>query len=542
MLYEFIALPNDPAAGTPGLADDRISINGVTITSAATAVDLSVPASAELDFANVQHSSAPVGVGASPESASTLDYTFGPSPYHPDYVGPVTALTGQDVVDITTMTVSVQNLQGNDASKEFLVYTVNDAPDALIPAIAGAPVPQDLSAWTYVGTGAGATSLGPLFSGDTEVAGTYQPDSPSDSSVSDLRVAIGTTAGDSFVNWYSPFGTIPFAQDGTYRIEWTVTRGAGFPSALATPNTRFRHSNDLFGTTSSGLVNAVSYVAGAFTDGRTYSQFFDQLDLASATGTISFGGNDAAENGAQLLFETVDLTADPGAASNAFLELDAVEITNINRAALVASGTLENQITDWTNTSQASTAGLGVNFGNQTNIAVVPAVAQVTMAAPISTSGNCITADGFGNSPIIQVAGIGFVPFNVGLTANAFYRAEWAIDFSGSTGTNAMSRVRLGVSTGTFQTEYDIDSRLNALGGANRRNPGLDGGTFACYLALPEGADLAPGDTFNANDFTWMGDGTINASIRVVDLNDTLGGTVTVSSMTFSSFPESLLP
>jgi hypothetical protein len=429
-----------------------------------------------------------------------------------------------------------------------MVYTVDNAPDALIPGLGGPVAPQDLNGWTYQGAGSVAASLGPSFAGDTAVTGVKQADDDTDSSVVDLNVAFGDTTGDSFVNWASPFGLLAFSPDVTYRIDWTVSRGAGFATGITTPNTRFRHSNDLFGSTSSGLVNAISFIAGTFTDGRTYTQIFDQLDLASATGTITFV-NSAAENGAQLIFETVDLVGGVGAASNAFLELDDVGVASLNRAALVAAGTLENQVTDWTSGTQVSSAGIGVNFSNAPNITITPSVGSVAITAP-TTAGTAITPDGFGNSPAVQVAGIGFVPFTPTMTANAFFRAEYDIDFSGSTGTNPMSRVRLVVDTtaGTgplLTTEYDIDANLSSLGGANRPNPGLAAGTFACYLALPEGASLDPGDTLDVNDFTFMGD-QLTASVRVIDSGEAIiaamGGTITVTNMTLSSFPESILP
>jgi hypothetical protein len=428
-----------------------------------------------------------------------------------------------------------------------MVYTVDNAPDALIPGLGGPVAPQDLNGWTYQGAGSTAGILGPSFAGDTAVTGVKQADDDTDSSVVDLNVAFGDTNGDSFVNWASPFGLLGFSPDVTYRIDWTVSRGSGFSSATGSPNTRFRHSNDLFGSSSSGLVNAISFVAGAFTDGRTFTQIFDQLDLASATGTITFNANSAAENGAQLIFETVDLVGGVGAASNAFLELDDVGVASLNRAALVAAGTLENQVTDWTSGTQVSSAGLGVNFSNAPNITITPSVGSVAITAP-SAGGTAVTPDAFGNSPAVQVAGIGFIPFAPTMTANAFFRAEYDIDFSGSTGSNPMSRVRLGVSTqvtggSNFQTEYDIDANLNPLGGTQRPNPGLAAGTFACYLALPEGATLDPGDVFDANDFTWMGD-LITASIRVIDSAEVAeqSGTITVTNMTLSSFPESILP
>jgi hypothetical protein len=520
LLYRFTSTPVTPETGGSGAAsDNRISINGVTITSAPTTVSLSTPASAELDFVDVEYNGDPDTLRV----VGSLTYQFGPGSHPTNTTGPsnVTA----DVIDINLLTLTVTNQQANSASDEFFVYTVNQGPDAISGNVSITTL--DLSAWTYV---AALTTPTPPFPGETSgITGTIQPDDDGDSSVSDLNINIPGTSGSSYVYFVSPGGILDFVQNATYRIAWQVSRSAGLTDA-GQPDLRLRWAYGDVGFIGGGLVFVPGLVDSTSTSGKEYNVMFDEFDVAAANTVIT---GTWLENDIQLFFETVDLTGTVGGGA---MELDNVEISRFDASQLLG-GTVENTVTNWADNAQ--TALTGGFQGTATNsVTVVRAATGATVTAA-AANGAGTANDLFGNPLPVNQEGIGLVPFAPANTSGRFYRTQYGFDASGNSAATPLPIVNLFIQTfnpGPLLTSNTLVQPFRRTGATN---PALNAtSSFGIYLVVP-------GDLSGFTGSAGAGVGSqLTASVRFTDEPNTpeKAGSIVVNDITITSLPESILP
>lgn len=539
LVYEFFATPSFPGAGllplTPG--DDRVSINGVRIsTSAFTTV--SVLPSGLLDFkdvalsADADNNAAPGGGpafsylfvnSAGSETVSTGDTTAAPS-------GPVA------VVDVVAMTVRVTNNFGASASDEFIVTTVEDGPDATSGLVIESQN-VDLSTWAYNGAANAATTFGPTYPGDTQALSGSAPDNDSDGSVSDLQLTTGSTAGDFFHVWASPAAIIPFVQDGTYHVAWNVS--STIATGTANPVVRFRWGYTSIASLGGGNTVADGAVAPASSGGRGYVTMFDQLDVASLTGTV-FGGD--VENTIRLFWENYDLDSFLGlnAIGGGQTELNSVEISRLNRTALLAAGAAETVASDYT---AGTLAEAGPQFGGAPTISVARTATNFSITSPVAATPGTTNhpyqfVDPATSSSNLSLNdhGLGFVPVAPAATSGRVYRLSADVDTTANSTTSRLPRVTLAVASFStagqlFTTTVDVEAIAQSTGAENPAANGLN--NYAAYLALPEGGDLSGTTGFGT---------LIGGNVRLTDFGGTEGGTAIGDNMRIDSLPEALLP
>lgn len=539
LIYQFFASSVFPAGlltNTPG--DDRISINNTRIsTSAFTTV--SVAPSGLLTFKD-EAFSADADNNAPTGTPPSFSYVFS------NTAGSETVSTGTTTPDGTVtvlnqvaMTVRVTNSFGASASDEFLVTTVEEGPDAISGLVAETQN-VDLSAWSYNGSANAATAFGPNYPGDAQATGLQAPDSPSDGSVNDLQLTTGTTDGDFFHAWASPAGLIPFVQDGTYHIAWNVSSTIG--TGIANPVVRFRWGYSSLASLGGGNVVADGSVAPASAGGRNYYQMFDHLDVGSVTGTIPtiLGGD--VENTVRLFWENYDFDGFLSLANigGGQTELQSVEISRLNRAALLALAQSEVAATDYTSTALGTA---GPNFGGAPNvITVTRTTTNFTITSPVPTTPGTTAhpygADqGGGNSNLfLNDHGLGFIPVAPSSATGRAYRLSADVDTTANSTTSRLPRVTLAIASFTaanaqlYTSTVDVEAITVS---SSIENPAANGlNNYAAYLRLPEGGDLS-GGAFGAR---------IGGNVRLTDFNAIEGGSVTVTNLEISSFPEALLP
>lgn len=519
LLYRFTATPVTPETGVGGAAsNNRISINGVLITSAPTTVNLATPASAELDFVDVEYNGDPDTL----RTVGTLSYQFGPG-FHPTNTTGPSAVTA-DVIDINALTLTVTNLQAIAASDDFFVYTVNQGPDAISGNVAVSNL--DLSAWTY--QGALTATIGP-FPGDAGVTGSKPIDDDGDSSIVDLNINFPGTTGQSYVYFVSPGGILDFVQNATYRIAWQISRSAGLTDA-AQPDLRLRWAYGDVGFIGGGLLFVPSAVDVTSTAGKEYNVMFDEFDVAGANTVIT---GSFLENDITLFFETIDLSGTVGGGA---LELDNVEISRFDQAQL-SGGTVEATVTNFADNAQTALSG-GLAATNPNSVTVTRAATGATLSA-IAANGTATINDLFGNPLPVNQEGIGVQPFTPASTNGRFYRAAYGLDASGNQASTPIPVLNLFLQTfnpGPLLTTNLLVQPVRRTGAAN---PALNASSsFGLYLVVP--GDLS-GFTGGAGN----GVGTqLTSSARYTDEPGTPehSGSVVVNDLTITSLPESLLP
>lgn len=524
LVYVFTATPQAPGLGTPGVSDDRISINGTLVTTSGVTIPITTAADASLDFDDTEFSGDPDPLAV--QGTLTYDFTNDTG----------TWTVNRDLIDANLINLRVTNNQGASAERDFFVYTVNDGPDSLSGGLAES-IPVDLSGWTYdpqLSTPFGS------FPGDTTVTGQIVPDDDGDGSVSDLDVTTVGTSGFSAVNFRSPADQIPFVADSTYRLNWTVSRTA---FTGGTPTVRFRGGYGTVGTEGMGDFIAVQsgLTAPPTTTGRSYTVLFDQLDVASANSNV--GSPAFPENYVTLYFETVDLNSTEGGGT---IELDQLEIQRLETAAFVAGATDITPSTDLSSSSYARYPDL-VSSTNGT-ITVVATSTEVSITAPASNGSNTLIPDGvFGGNLTVNQGGWGTVNIPVPASTGLFYRAVFDVDATGvafTPGSGGSKIPQIGLELASFDgngqrltTQFNLRA---ARAGQATINPVLTApGSFANYLAVPEGLNL--GSNSGGTDPTNPGD-AIRARLNVVDSSTEERGTILLQGITVQSLPESILP
>lgn len=511
LIYRFVASPVTPETGVGGASsNNRISINGTTIGTTPTTV--TVAGNASLDFVDVEFSGDAVVV-----PRGTLTYNFRNNAFD----GQIT----RDVIDVNALTMTVTNNQSRSSSSEFMVYTVNDGPDAISGGLVISSQDANLSGWNYIGALVTDDADG-SFSGDT-VSGTK----PSDTDASVVNLSIGTTdvTGQSYVFFESPAALLPFVNNGTYRLTWTVDRTAGFTADAQVPALRFRYAYGNSGELGGGFINAVGSVAAPTTGGRDYSQIIDLFDVASANAVLAGG---TPENSLRAFFETVDF--EETAVGGGSVILDNLEIQSLQASALGAGNVERNQ----TVFNDATTAEAGTfKTTSGTGVTVTRAAGSATITAPGAGGASTLTDSLFGDPLTIDVNGIGIVPFAPSSTSGLFYRADYGANLASNSAAAPLPQILFVINTQTIGGAQLFTSQVNLqpvrANGAGE-NPAHDATSFSNYLVLPEGGQLNGGS---------LGNG-ITASVRMVDSAATpeLGGSITVNNIRIVSYPDTLLP
>ncbi|MBN1476577.1 hypothetical protein JXA47_07485 [Candidatus Sumerlaeota bacterium] len=535
LTYQFLATPVAPAT-TNAAGEERISINGERVsTTALENLSALVAASPEVTFKDEAFSV---------DSDATAIASIGNLTYN--FQNTATGPTGLDItrtlIDENIITLQVTNQQGISGSDEFFVYTVNDGPDAVSGGFLEPPVTYDLSSWTYDGNGSAQSALGPSFPGDTSVAGSQVPSG--DASVVNLNISMGGVGGDSFIWWQSPLGDLEFTDGATYRLTWTVTSTM---SGTANPLVRMRWGYGPFGNMGGGSVRGDSLVIPPTASGQNYHMMFDQLDVASANSTMDLSALGVTypipENGITLYFEAIDLDqAGPSAgAGGGAVELENLELQQItNRAALLAQGALETEVTDFTNAAQA--AVVGFNYSSSPGVVVTPATSSVTLDANVATAAGTISV--YGNFLALSDQGIGMIPFAPSATSGSFFRFSSDVDASANSTTSGVTIPKVNLQFATFDiaqyftVETDVQPlRAAVFGAPGGLNPAMNDAneSYAAYMVLPAGTSigtLSTGSQLGA---------LIAGNIRLQDDGAAFGGTLVVNSMVIDVFPESIL-
>lgn len=528
LIYQFIAgnvFPSAAPSNTPG--NDRISVNGTRISPTAfTTVTVSstgllsfkdMAFSADADNSTFPVSNPPFSYlftnTAGSETVTNGDTTLAPS-------GPVT------VLDQVILELRVTNQVAAFASDSIFVTTVDDGPDAL----SGTPValPQPLDGWGYNGSANTAGILGPTYPGDAQATGVEVADGEADGSVSDLRLTTGDTSGDFFHAWTSPAAIIPFTQDGTYHLRWNVS--STIATAAASPTVRFRWAYTNLATLGGGNVVVAPSVSLPPASGQDYNMMFDQLDVASLTGTVP-GGD--VENTIRLTFENYDFDSPiANVIGGGQTELNSLEIATLDSSFIVANSQIERQATDYTTSIVAET---GVQFSNaSTPITVTETATNFTITAAVTNVAGSISV--YGGSPIaLNDYGLGFQPFVPANTSGRVYRVSADVDTTANSVAAPLPRVTLTAASFApgnaqrFTTTIDVEATALSTG---LENPGANGvNNYAAYLALPAGGDLNGGAYGNA----------VNGTVRLTDFGNA-GGSVIGDNFEVRSIPESLLP
>jgi len=531
LVYEFVSTPVFPVTALPNTPiNNRISINGTRITTSGYTT-VTVTSTGLLSFKD-EAMSADADNNANPGSNPAFTYLFSNSAGSENVsTGTVTPDGTVTVLDQVAMTMRVTNQNSGVATDSFFVTTVEEGPDATSGLIVGPPTTQDLSGWAYLGIG-GAGAFGPTFTGDTQITGQAVADNDADGSVSDLRLNAGDTTGDFYQNWTSPAAIIPFTQDGTYHLRWNVS--STIASAAANPTVRFRWAYTNAATLGGGDTVAPTGVAAPATGGTDYVTMFDHLNVAAETSSITVPPNDI-ENTVRLFFENYDLLQ--SGVGGGQTELNSLEITSVNRAALLAVNTVERAVTDYSTTTQI--ADSGINFASAP-ITYARTTTNVTITAPVAQSPGSI-ADAFGNATnyMFDYFGPGMVPFAPSSTNGRIYRVSATVDSTANSTTTYLPRVDVVASThdvGNSQL-FTVTTNVNpvAQGGGFHENPAYNGvNSYAAYLALPSGTDLSGANL--------GGSVRVAGSVKVFDNDATQGGSLTVTGLQVTSFPEALLP
>jgi hypothetical protein len=399
-----------------------------------------------------------------------------------------------------------------------------------LPVLDAEEFSPDLSGWTYRGEGAQAGALGTLFPGDPNVSGQKPADAGGDGSVVDLAMHYPISTGMSYVNFTSPANLIPYHPGSTYLIRWTFSTSNAVPAQ--NPNVRVRWAYTPQATLGGGMITAVALpgiAPGA--GGVTYTQLFDELNVP-ATGSFQVGSETWNEHDIVLFFEAVDFSDTVG---STLLSLDSCEITRLSRQQLLAQGTVELDVQNFGDATVVGPTG-GVSFGGPVTVNFQPTSADISAPFPNPAS---TTADQFGNLLNLSFDGAGAHPFvPTGWPGQRrFYRARFRIDQSATLAT-PIPQMRLTVATfGTgqvFTSEAMINPLTSALNaGGSQLNPALSAKEFAAYLHLPSTATLGNSEA--------IGD-KIGASLQLIDTENNLGGTVSLTGLTVVSFPEGMLP
>ncbi|MBN1478355.1 exo-alpha-sialidase, partial [Candidatus Sumerlaeota bacterium] len=402
-----------------------------------------------------------------------------------------------------------------------------------VPAPVTEVFSRDLSGWTYDGAGALPGSLGPTFVGDTTITGTLPADTGGDGSGVDPTLTYPSLTGMSYVNFISPAAVIPYHPGSTYLVRATVRSTAAV--ALQNPNIRLRWGHTPFSSLGGGLTNAVALtnIAPSPT-GVEYTMMFDTLEVDTA-GSFQFGGNTYDEKDINLFIEGVDFS---NAVGGVTVTVDSLEITRLSRTALMAGGTIERDVTSFSDPTQSGETG-GNSFGGAVTVALADCRADITAPLANPKSG---TLDPFGNDLNLSNNGAGLVPFTPSgwPGSRRFYRGRFRLEHS-ATLAQPVPQIRMTVATydsatsaQIYTAEANINPLTNALNpGGSQLNPALSANEFACYLHLPSTATLSNSEV--------IGD-QVGASVQVIDTVDNQGGTLSLTGLTLVSFDEAVLP
>lgn len=530
LTYAFWATPIEPAY----TATDRIRINADDISSSGYTT-VTVGTDGQLSFKDLAVSSDELNEAIQTAPSTPLIYPFGPN-NHPTYTGPFDGLVTETLIDVNAMRLRVTNTQANSATQDFMVYTVDDGPDA----VSGAAIlvdegAYDLSGWLYIGSAAAAGALGPDFPGDTTVAGAALTDDDGDSSVSDLQISIGGVTGSSYVWWQSPSGLVPFVDNGTYRLDWTMTENTAFTGSVTLRCRMGYGEQGGLGNAIFAFGTALAPIAGS----NVYTHMFDEFEVATANSTAVGAG--AAENSMMLFFESVDLEGAVGTIGSGAVELDSVEWQLLDRDILTGMGSQLADVADFSDTAVINPSVVGGPLATVTN---PPTVDQSSSAEAVITcnAANTLT------SPPVQVYGttIGLTLNGVGLipvapdgwpTERRFFRAEYGIAHGAYTTTAPLPNMNLLFQTFDAGNIAQVTSEVNVqairntiIGGTS---PAFDATTFSAYLNIPADQALGSGETIGEN---------IGAGLRAIDGGDTVGGALRLNALSIDSFPESILP
>jgi hypothetical protein len=555
LLYEFISSPVQPATGgytTPGGdPDDRISINGVRILSAAL-----TDASAAIDAASGVLSFKDEAVSSdsdnnAPVVQGSLTYQFGPSPFHPTYTGPFNGLVTNDLVDENMLTLVVTNtglpLGSNQASDEFVVFTVDNGPDAVSGGLVVEEFFADLSAWAFaaeLNTGFGTIDA------ETGLTTALTP-APADPSLADLQHGTSAIAGNSFSQWGSPPDQIAYIDQGTYRTTWEVN-SAGFAAAINTPQQRFRSIYGFFaGLGNTDLVIEPATIPPTVGGSLSYHHLFDHFDnIASANGTTlglgDFAADVANENAIRLLYDWVDIN-DTDNEGGGTLELDSLLIQRLDRASLLAQMSTILDVDDF---QQGVLVDTAATFDGSTAsmIATFPTVDNTPWS--VTSSGTATFNGAFSFGGVIDIpmdfTGVGTIPTLGVLPANPdtrIYRTQATVIPSAAD--IGLFRINAKTFDGlaarlTAETLVRSPRNVSDSGGAGGINPALTVGNpsdFSSYLELPTGLSFGAGP---------VGD-TIQVSVDLIDFDDPFSGGATpvsldVSRLLMEAGPADLLP
>ncbi len=516
MLYQFIATPVSPPLGAFGVTDDRLQINSRRISSSGftDATSEVVGAGGEITFRDWAFTAN--GDASPPVPQGSLEYSFGPNT-HPTYGPPTmpTVTATADIIDLNVITAQVTNLQSNVASDAFLVYTVNNGPDAITaPPIA---VPSLFDGWTVTQND---LSFFPDLTQDPGVQMSMLADDDGDGSGSDLHILMNTAAGDSSINvWQSPGDQLPFSQDTIYRMAWNIEGSYAGPF----PTLRLRASYGLgaLGSHTQVIPQRADFLPSA--TGQTYEHLIDLLDVSTATGDI---GGGVAENSLMLALDAYEFDPTVGVMD---IEVNNVTVQSLNRLIVLAAGTLERQVTNFSDTSQATqvTAGAYNPNGDITVDLSTPSQAAIT-TGPVSD------VDILGATFPFALDGVTMVSITPAVSTGRFYRGRALFD-SSENATAPLPRHILQVASTSTADEgllYTGETVINAALHDGSLSPVHDANAEAsCLLLFPAGATISDGSGY--------GDG-IGMRLNHASFGET--GTTIVHGMELYSYPESLLP
>ncbi len=527
MLYSFTATPASPAAGTAGVADIRISINGLLIGVGTDATAAVTGVSGELTFKD-EAFSADANASAIAVQLANFTYDFGPN-NHPTWgpaASPAVTATA-DVIDLNVLTVQVTNLQSNVATEEFLVYTVDDGPDAT-SATHEPGVSQDLSAWIW---GTNSLALFTLVEGTATSAVTADDDG--DGSISDLTVTLDSTTADSSINNFrSPPNTLAHDADTIYRTTWNVDLSSG-----TAPVIRAR-ANYGFGSLGSHHLVANGLLAPPSASGTDYTLLIESPSgLASASAGTALDPT-VPENSLQLALDVYEFY---GAGDNATVTLNCVTTQALTRAVILAVGTLEKQVTDFTDTGQVVE---GADFGDPDDIIIfdLTATNQAAMTTvPGTDHDGTLGADDIG----FAMQGLVLVPIIPTETTGRIYRGLVGFDASANTASTPLSQHILQIS-GMSSVDNGIllpgETVIRAVDSSGVANPALNAsGEATAWVVFPAGVEVSA--TGAAGDS--VGVQLSHAPFAVGSGGSatfTTTGSTIVDQMELHSYPESILP
>jgi len=552
LIYTFQSTPDTPAGGafTNTPSDDRISINGTRITAGGVTVTPS--ASGELSFKDEAVSS-DSDANALPTGLGQLPYTY--------TNGSGTFDITRDILDINAMTLTVANPSGATASREFMVYTVDDGADAVsgsaVRKIYYADLTTGPTAWAYIQQMNAAGDLGfPDYPGDTGVTGVATFDEDSDSG-EDLSVSVPNTAGMSYNYWVSGGGDLPYVDDGVYRVTWNIA-SSGFAAATDTPTIRGRLGYGISGRLGYyELIIEPSTAPPPVGGNGQYRMIIEEQDVASATALeTSANTNVAAENTLTYFFDVYDFNIGGNFGGGA-VELESLTAELIDRGTLLSSAYTELDVTNFTQGVDVDVA-VDLDFSATQNNTATFAASGVTMTSDIAgTAGggttdlNVVPADGpgelLGLALLFDQSSMGIIPFKpLYASDERIYRAVFTADTSANTITTPLPDVVMSISTylrdsdgtGTLLGQrYTAQMGVLPIRSDNATtNPGYDSGVWALYLQLPVGEQMTYGNADGIGN-------NIGASLFFRDDSADRGGTIVVNGATIQSIdPAGLLP